>query len=74
MTALYLITFSGLSLAQPEPEQITLLDKKATTKESKKVLTKEVIKFQPLVFILKEEDYKTSDPISGDLIGYQLDV
>ena len=60
MTALYLITFSGLSLAQPESEQITLLDKKDDVKENKKESSskRNHQKFQPLVFILKEEDYK----------------
>ena len=72
MTALYLITFSGLSLAQPEPEQITLLDKKQL-KESKKSSSKRSHQNSTAGIYFEGGGLQTSDPISGDLIGYQLD-
>ena len=76
MTALYLITFSGLSLAQPDLEQITLLNKKEDTKENKKESSskKKSSKIPTAGIYFEGGGLQTSDPISGDLIGYQLDM
>ena len=76
MTALYLITFSGLSLAQPQFEQITLLDKKADSKENKKesISKKKSSKIPTAGIYFEGGGLQTFDFITDDLIGYQLDM
>lgn len=76
MTALYLITFSGLSLAQPDLEQITLLDKKEDAKENKKGRTskKKSSKIPTAGIYFEGGGLQTFDSITDDLIGYQLDM
>ena len=76
MTALYLITLSGLSLAQPELEQITLLEQKTETNGNKKESSskKKASKVPINGIYFEGGGLQTFDSITDDLIGYQLDM
>jgi hypothetical protein len=76
MTALYLITFSGLSLAQPETSQESLLEKEEKKETSKKQNTakKKKTKIPTAGIYFEGGGLETFDNISDDFLGYQQNM